>query len=62
MKLSLIIIITGIILGSAGGFIYWNYWGCLESCPISSNPFISSVYGGVLGGLFGSLVKDYLRK
>jgi hypothetical protein len=42
--------IVGITAGAALGFGYWYFVGCNSgSCPITSSPINSSIYGGVLG-------------
>jgi hypothetical protein len=42
--------IIGGIVGAAAGFLYYRFVGCASgTCPITSNPYISTVYGGVLG-------------
>lgn len=52
------ITITGGITGALGGYLYWFYIGCNSgSCPITSSPLNSSLYGIVLGALFFSLFK-----
>ena len=46
------------ILGGGAGFAYYYYVGCLGgTCPISGNPWISTVYGGVLALLVLPLVR-----
>lgn len=46
-------ILTGAIVGAAVGFFYYYFVGCKTgTCAITSNPFISTAYGGVMGGLF----------
>lgn len=50
--------ITGVIIGAAGGFLYWRFVGCSGgSCPITSSPGLSVLWGGVLGGLLLSMFK-----
>lgn len=37
-------------LGAVGGFSYYYFVGCNSGvCPITSNPFTSTLYGGLLG-------------
>lgn len=39
-----------ILLGAAGGFAYYYFIGCTGGgCPITSNPWISTAYGGLIG-------------
>lgn len=53
-----ILILIGIIIGIIGGFIYWKIIGCKSgTCPITSSWFLSSIYGGLMGGLIFSLFK-----
>jgi hypothetical protein len=41
-----------VMLGAVGGYAYYHFIGCASgTCPISSNPYISTVYGGVVGAL-----------
>ena len=45
--------IIGVVIGAAIGFAYWRFIGCTGgSCPITSNPWISTSYGAVIGLLF----------
>lgn len=44
-------------IGAIGGFLYYRFVGCVSgACPITSNPYISTVYGGVIGTLLGYIV------
>lgn len=55
------IVITGAVLGIAGGFLYWKYVGCLSgTCPLKSNLMIMTIYGGALGYFLSSLLQDFL--
>ncbi|MEM7037136.1 MAG: hypothetical protein AAF570_09175 [Bacteroidota bacterium] len=36
-------------LGLLGGFLYWNFWGCTDSCPIDSSVNWSLARGGLIG-------------
>jgi hypothetical protein len=41
-----------IILGAIGGYAYYHFIGCVSgACPITSNPWISTAYGALLGFL-----------
>jgi hypothetical protein len=50
-------IVLGVVFGGALGFAYYKFVGCSSgTCPLTSNPVISTLYGGVLGALIaGSL-------
>jgi hypothetical protein len=55
--------IVGLALGAVGGFLYWRFVGCTSGhCPISSNPFISTTYGGLLGYLFIGMISKEKAK
>ncbi len=39
-----------VLLGAAGGYAYYHFVGCASgTCPITSNPYISTGYGAVVG-------------
>ncbi len=47
--------IVGALLGVLGGFLYWRFIGCSSgSCPITSNPYMSMFWFGLIGLLLGS--------
>ncbi|MBP6663131.1 MAG: hypothetical protein KA172_08615 [Paludibacter sp.] len=53
-----IIKIIAIIAGGIGGYSYYYFIGCASgACPITSNPYISVIYGAVLGYLFSDIFK-----
>lgn len=38
------------VVGAIGGFAYYYFIGCASgTCPISSNPYISTAYGVLMG-------------
>ncbi|RPI03662.1 MAG: hypothetical protein EHM72_00840 [Calditrichaeota bacterium] len=51
------------IIGAGLGFSYYYFIGCKTgSCPLQSNPWFSSLWGGVLGLLLVDAVKGFLPK
>jgi len=52
------LMITGLILGAVGGYLYWRFIGCSSgSCPITSSPLMSTIWGSIMGGLLSSAFK-----
>ena len=48
-------IVIGVVLGGGLGFAYYKFIGCPSgTCPLTSNPYISSIYGAVLGFIVAS--------
>ena len=48
--------LVGAIVGAVAGFFYWKQIGCASgTCPISSKPLNSSLYGALMGALLLSL-------
>ena len=44
--------------GGALGYAYYRFIGCSSgTCPISSNPYISTIYGAVMGYLMSGGLK-----
>lgn len=42
--------VIGVLIGAVLGFMYYKFVGCSTgACPITSNPWISTIYGGVIG-------------
>lgn len=43
---------AGIAIGGGLGFLYYYFVGCASgACPITSNPYMSVLYGAVMGAL-----------
>jgi hypothetical protein len=48
--------IIGLVIGAIGGYVYYLKVGCSSgSCAISSNPYISTVWGAAMGYLLGDM-------
>ncbi len=45
------LVIIGILGGAVGGYLYFHFVGCNGQCLISSSPYMSTLYGGVMGAL-----------
>lgn len=41
------------IIGGIAGYFYYQFVGCNGSCPISGNPFSSTIFGLIAGILIG---------
>ncbi|MCW8849997.1 MAG: DUF6132 family protein [Melioribacteraceae bacterium] len=45
--------IVPVILGAVLGYAYYYFIGCNSgSCPITSSPYVSTIYGAVIGLVF----------
>jgi len=43
--------IIGVLVGGIGGYFYWLKIGCASgTCPITSSPFMSTIWGVLMGG------------
>jgi hypothetical protein len=55
--------VGGIILGATAGYMYWYFIGCVSgTCPITSSPVNSTLYGSVMGGLLVNTFRDAKKK
>ncbi|HRX58081.1 MAG TPA: DUF6132 family protein [Eubacteriales bacterium] len=51
------------IIGAVGGYLYYRFVGCASgTCAITSNPVISTIYGGVIGLLIGYIITPGKKK
>jgi hypothetical protein len=55
--------VLGILIGAVGGYLYYHFIGCTSgSCPITSQPVNSTLYGAMMGGLLvSSFTKEEKR-
>lgn len=45
-----------VVGGAIAGFLYYRFVGCRSgACPLTSNPYISTLYGAFMGLLMGRL-------
>lgn len=50
--------VLGSIVGAVGGYLYWSYIGCTTgTCPITSSPVNTIIYGIIMGALLGGIFK-----
>lgn len=56
----MMISIAGTLVGLAAGYAYYYYIGCITgTCPIQTNPWLSTLFGGLIGFLIFSEVSKY---
>jgi len=49
--------LAGGIIGGIGGYLYWRYVGCSTgTCPITSSPIMSTIWGALMGGLLFGII------
>lgn len=52
-----------VLLGGIAGYLYYRFVGCTDGgCMISSNPWISTSYGILLGALLADALHGSSRK
>jgi hypothetical protein len=55
--------LIGILVGAIAGFLYWHFVGCASgSCPITSSPILSVIWGALLGGLLFNIFEHNKTK
>ncbi len=48
--------IAGPAIGAVLGFLYYRFVGCSTgACPITSNPWSSTLYGALMGFMIGQI-------
>lgn len=57
-KRNIILTFSGILIGGTGGYLYYYFVGCRTgSCAITSNPWLSILWGAA----FGYLLLDFFK-
>ena len=52
MSTSLLKTIAGVVVGALLGYAYYRFVGCATgACPLTSNPWVTTIYGAVIGFL-----------
>lgn len=50
--------LAGLLVGIIGGYLYYRLVGCNSGgCAITSNPYMSVLWGGLMGYLLADIVK-----
>lgn len=62
MERRLLWIAVAVLLGAAGGYAWWHWYGCTNGCLITSVWWRSSLYGAVMGYLTLGLVWPHKPK
>ena len=57
-----IISVIAVAFGGVLGYLYNLNYGCTEGCAISSSPILSTIYGGLMFGLFSNLILSLTHK
>jgi hypothetical protein len=49
----------GLVIGALAGYAYYYWIGCVSgSCPITSRPMNSTLYGAFMGGLLFNMFQE----
>lgn len=55
---TMVAMIIGAVIGGALGYANYRFIGCKTgACPLSASPWVSTLYGMVVGGMIGSVFK-----
>ena len=48
-------LVVGVVIGGALGFAFYKFIGCSTgTCPLTSHPVVSTIYGAVVGTLLAT--------
>ena len=46
------LVFLGVVMGAIAGYAYYHFIGCISgTCPITSQPLNSTLYGALMGGV-----------
>ena len=62
LKKRLLILTLGSITGGIAGYLYYHFYGCANGCPLNSNPYLSIIWGGLVGYLLTDSIMDFSKK
>lgn len=49
-------VVIGVLMGGVLGFLTYRFVGCSSgACPLTGNPWISTLYGMAIGGLLSGV-------
>lgn len=54
--------IIGTLIGGIAGYLYYSNYSCSGSCAITSNPWLTIIWGAVIGYLIGDSLKKKNNK
>ncbi len=46
-----------ILLGMVAGLLYYKFFGCKRGCMLTSNPYITMLYTGLIGYILSYIFK-----
>lgn len=49
-------VLLGVVVGALAGYLWYRLVGCgTGACPLTSNPYISTLYGALMGLAFSTM-------
>ena len=55
--------LAGVLIGTGGGFLYYYFIGCRTgTCPITSSPWLSMLWGAAVGYLVFDMFNKKKKK
>jgi len=48
--------VLGVVIGALAGYLWYRMVGCSTgACPLTANPYISTLYGALMGLAFSTM-------